>query len=88
MTAGCAAARMHAMARRWASDTGAHTAWPRRAVALWARALGADLPLRGEDVALIAVCVAHRGEPLVRELLTVALMPAAPAPAADRKSVV
>ncbi len=82
MTAGMgAAARMHAMARRWAADTGSHTAWPRRAVALWTRTLESDLPLDGEDVALIAVCVAHRGETLVRELLTAALMPGAHATA-------
>lgn len=77
----CTAAAMRAMGRRWAADTGAHTAWLRRAVALWVQALGADGPLSREDVALIAVCVAHRGEGIVRELLTAALMPHASAPA-------
>ncbi len=82
MTCGaCTAAHMRAMRRRWAADTGAHTAWLRRAMALWAQALGADGSLSREDVALIAVCVAHRGESIVCELLTVTLMPDAPAPA-------
>ncbi len=53
----------------------------RRAVALVDTNPESDLPLDGEDVALIAVCVAHRGETLVRELLTAALMPGAHATA-------